>query len=78
MSISDEEARKIIEARESQFNLAKEMGEEQSLPTSTVPPPKPKEKKRWRRESLGSLKRNQEGYSDSSLTLESRLIWQKL
>lgn len=45
MSISDEEARKIIEARESQFNLVKEMGEEQSLPTSTVPPPKPKEKK---------------------------------
>ena len=45
MPISDEEARKIMEARDSQFNTVKEVGEEQSLPTSNVPPPKPKEKK---------------------------------
>ena len=45
MPISDEEARKIMEARDSQFNTVKEVGEVQSLPTSNVPPPKPKEKK---------------------------------
>ena len=44
MSISDEEARKIMEARDSQFNSVREVGEEQGLPTNTVPPPKPKEK----------------------------------
>ena len=45
MPISDEEARKIMEARDSQFNTVKEVGEVQSLPNSNVPPPKPKEKK---------------------------------
>jgi hypothetical protein len=44
MSISDEEARKIMEARDSQFNSVREVGEEHALPTNTVPPPKPKEK----------------------------------
>jgi len=45
MPISDDEARKIMEARDSQFNSVREVGEEQALPTSNIPPPKPKEKK---------------------------------
>ena len=45
MPISDEEARKIMEARDSQFNTVKEVGEVQSLPTNNISPPKPKEKK---------------------------------
>jgi hypothetical protein len=44
MSISEEEARKMLEERDLQFNSVKEVGEVQSLPTSNVPPPKPKVK----------------------------------
>lgn len=44
MSISEQEAERLLNEREQMFNSVKEVGEVQSLPTDNVPPPKPKVK----------------------------------
>lgn len=44
MSISEEEARKMLAERDLQFNSVKEVGEMESLPSNNIPPPKPKTK----------------------------------